>query len=197
MAELYEMLKGLSDIPIALISFVFGLLLWKKRKEWSLLFLLIAVSAVLGAVVHTFDFPRAWNRVIWIVLYIFLYELIRRFAHLMVCYVSGKAERERTPVYILEAVLYAVTLVFMFCVDINDIYVFVVFAAVMLVRVACASVRFRPVPFKAGLLMAVLIFPLALQALEAVIPYAVLIEHIILAASLCIAFVMAREEPRA
>ena len=194
MAQFYEMLKGLSDVPIALISFVFGLLLLKKKKEWSSLFLLIAVSAVLGAVVHTFDFPRAWNRAIWIVLYIFLYELIRRFAHLMVCYVSGKTDKERTPVYILEAVLYAVTLIFMFCVDINDIYVFVVFAAVMLVRVACAFVRFRPVPFKAGLLMAVLIFPLALQALEAVIPYAVLIEHMILAAALFIAYLMAREE---
>lgn len=194
MAQLYEMLKGLSDIPIALIALVFGVLLRKKNKEWSSLFLLITVSAVLGAVVHTFDFPRVWNRVIWIVLYIFLYELIRRFAHLMVCYISGRAERERTLVYILEALLYGVTVVFMFAVSINDIYILVLFALIMLVRVVTSMVKFAPALFKARLLMAVLLFPLVLQALEEVIPYAVLIEHIILAAALCIAFSMAKEE---
>lgn len=194
MTGLYELLKGLSDIPIAIIALIFGILLWKKKKQWASLFLLISVSAVFGAVVHSIDFPRGWNRAIWIVLYIFLYELIRRFAYLMVCYVSGKQSAERSCVYIIEAVLYAVTLVFMFTLDINDIYVFVVFAVIMLIRVLIALIKCRPVPFKARLLMIVLLFPLALQALEAAIPYAVLIEHVILAAALCIAFVMAKEK---
>lgn len=128
-----------------------------------IVFLLITVSAVLGAVVHTFDFPRVWNRSIWIVLYIFLYELIRRFAHLMVCYVSGRAERENPLVYILEALLYVVTPVFMFAVNINDIYVFVVFAVIMLVRVSTSMMKFAPVPSKARFLMAVLLFPLGFR----------------------------------
>lgn len=195
MAGFDEILKGISDVPIAVLALVFGMILRKrKRAEWPDLFLLIAVSAFSGAAVHMFDFPLTANRIIWVFLYVLLFELIRRFALIMTCCISGTGKDERTPVYAAEALLYCVTVAVMFTLDINDILVFVVFAVLMFARVAACFVRYRPSPVRPKVLMLMLSCPLLLQALAPVLPYAVFAEHVLLVFALCFAFVTANGE---
>ena len=190
MTDLAEMLKGLTDIPIALLAGIFGILLHKKEsKKWAFLFFLICVSGILGALVHTFEMPKLLKNVLWIILYVFLFELIRRFAKLVADYVSGKEEKEKIWVYISEIFLYAVTVIWMFAVEkINDIFIFIIFAFIMFVKIVVCLLKCEKVPNKLKLLMIMLFFPIILQALCNVIPYAVVFEHIFLAVALYVAY---------
>ncbi len=188
------MLKGLTDLPIALISLVFALLLAKKTdKQWSILFFFIATGGLLGTVVHTFALSVLLNRLIWVVLYVILFEIVRRFALIMVWCASGEKQKERIPVYATECVVYAVTLIFLFQGSIDSIYVFVVFAALILFRTVVAMLKFRRTPLKVNLFVAGLLVPLLLQAVSDLLPYAVVYEHIAIIIELFVAFLVAKD----
>ncbi len=188
------MLKGLTDLPITLIAFIFAILLVKKTdKQWTILFFLIAVGGLLGTVVHTFALPVLINRLIWIVLYLILLEIVRRFALIMVWCASGEKQKERISVYVAECIMYAVTLILLFRDSIDSIYVFVVFAALIFVKMAVAMLKFRRTTLKVNLFVVGLLVPLLLQAVSDFLPYAVVYEHIAIVVEMFVAFSLARD----
>lgn len=194
MNPIAEAMKGFTDLPIALLALLFGLLLLKKEKrDWGGLFLLVAVSGVMGAAVHIFALPQRTLQLLWLVLYVLLFEDIRRFAKLMVAYISGIAEKERRIVWITEGILYAGAAVLLFARQGRDIYLLVVFMAVMFCRIVMCLVRSGFSPAKATGLMAMLLLPILLQALAAVISFAVVLEHIVLAAAEFVAHSIGKE----
>lgn len=192
MNEITEMLKGLTDIPIALLALVFGIILLKKRiKNWSRLFFLIAVSAVMGTVVHVFTLTPVLYGILWIILYILLFESIRVFTHLMIGYVSGTYEKEKLPVFISEAVLYITAVILLLVPEMYDIYALVVFMMLMMARLIACIVQRKKVPKSIAVLVVLLIVPIALQACAGMIPYAVAAEHMFLLAALSVVFEIA------
>ena len=196
MNEIYESLKGFTDIPIALFALVLGIISAVKfgcKYRWSVLFYIISVSAVFGTVVHAISMKPILLDILWVVLYILLYEAIRRFSHILTDYITGKQSSENRCIVTYEAVLYAVTVVLMFVANVNEIIVFVIFSATMFIRVIVCLFRSKDIPSKAYVLLAVLIFPLLLQAFENLIPYAVVIEHIILLFGMAIAYLICKE----
>lgn len=55
LAPFEEMLKGLTDLPISLLSAVLGcLLLHKKADDWKKIFFLTAAASLMGAILHIF-----------------------------------------------------------------------------------------------------------------------------------------------
>ena len=174
MNEFSEAIKGLTDIPIALLSFVLFLLIRKKgKKQWSRIFLFVAVAGFLGAIVHTFRVSVWQMRLLWIVLYVFLFELVRRFALAATSYISGKSSGEKKLVYGMEAAAYLISVTVLFLFPGYDIYAFVVFAAILFVRVLVCLIKTKNAPKDMWALILFLVLPIALQALADFIPYAV------------------------
>ena len=194
MNPIAEAMKGFTDLPIALLALLFGILqMRKEKKEWGTLFLLIAVSGLMGAAVHIFALPRRALQLLWLVLYVLLFEDIRRFAMLMIAYISGIDGKERRIVWIAEGSLYAGAAVLLFAREGWDIYLLVVFMAFMFCRIVACLVRRGFSPAKATGLMAMLLVPILLQALAAVVSFAVVVEHIVVAAAEFVAHSIGQE----
>ena len=198
MTEIYEALKGFTDIPLAILSLIFGIILVKKRRTgWGILFLTVAVAAVMGTVAHAVAIPTVALNLLWTVLYVFLYEAIRRFGCLTVALITGESRPEPRVIFCAEGILYILTLLWMWLGwPLNDILVLVVFMVMIFVRVTVCIVRTRHVPRSLCLLMGILLIPILLQMFESVIPYAVVAEHTLLALSLCVAFAIALHTPQ-
>ncbi len=186
MNELPEMLKGLTDIPLALAACLFGILLTRRKAggKWAALFFLISVSAVLGTAVHVFAMPQAVWTVVWMILYVLLFEAIRRFGQLMTAYITGQKRQEYRAVRITEIALYLFTVSGMFFLPFNEILVFVFFAVLQFARIMIALIRYPQAPADAKRLPVFVVLPLVIQALSGVIPYAVVMVHILLIAAL-------------
>ena len=189
MGDFEELWKGLSDLPIALLAVVFGcLLLRRKARAWSAIFFLVAVSALFGAAVHSFAIPAPYLTVLWCGLYVLLFELIRSFTHRLTGCITGRRERERRAVRVIEAALYLAAVLCLLLWDGADIYMLVLFAVLMTVRVAICLIRHPGAPRRVKLLMLTLLAALLFQALKTVIPYGVVLGHVMIAVAECVAY---------
>lgn len=195
MNELNEALKGFSDIPISVISFVFFLLLSKKEnRSWKNIFLLVSLSSFIGALVHIINFGNLIKNIIWIVLYVLLFELVRRFSLQFISFIKGKNEREKTIIYVFEIVFYVVAAIGLFFYPKYDILAFVAFSFIVFLKVLICFITIKKVPSDAKLLIILLLFPIVLQIFSRIIPFAVLTEHLIIAAALFIAYKIAKKQ---
>jgi len=189
MSDFEELWKGLSDLPITLLAIVFGcLLLRRQARAWSGMFFLTAVSALFGATVHGIAIPQFCLSVLWCGLYMLLFELIRRFALLITDCITGKREREQRPVLVLEAGLYLAAVLCLFLWKSADIYMLVLFAALLVVRIAFCLIRHPGAPRRVKILMLTLLAALLFQGLKTVIPYGVVLGHVTIAAAECVAY---------
>lgn len=190
-----EISKGLTDLPLMLLALIFGLCLRRKgRAGKAALFFLIAFAAALGAGVHAIALPELWRRAVWCLLYALLFEALRRFARLLLEQIERGAARERRAVWLAEGALYLTAVCALLTGRRWDIYPFVAFAALMLLRVLRCLARHGFRPERAALLIALLPVPLALQALTRVFPLAVTLEHLVLLAALVQVYRIARDD---
>lgn len=193
MSEIYEALKGFTDIPIAVLSLVFGIILSHNEtsKKRAPIFFLLSVSAFAGAAVHILDLKDFYKKLVWIFLYMLLFETVRHFGNFLCEFISND-KNDGHYIYAAESVLYILAVVFMLFVNKFDMIFFILFGALQIIRIALCAFKVKRVPKLAILLFVSLIFPILLQAFESFIPYAVVIEHLILTADLCIVFFMAK-----
>lgn len=193
MNELYEALKGFTDVPLAILSLIFGFLCHSKMKskDWSTLFFCISITAFLGAFVHGVALPTIVAHFIWLFLYPFLFESVRRFGVLF----PSLADKQKIPsshiVLLLEMICYVVALVFLFSIGDYDIYIFAVFAVIVLLLAIVRIIKVPKIPKMVTVFLILVSIPLLLQICESFIPYAVVIEHSFLAVELYLAYRMA------
>jgi len=188
MNDIHEVMKGATDLPIALIALLIGLLLRKKRsKDWGLLFQLVAVSGLLGAAVHMFALPMLGLQLTWMLLYILLFESIRRFSLLMAGYLSKTQIREKTAVYWTEGILFLAAAVTLFLHQGKDIYFLVVFMVIMVTRIIISLFRTGFASKKANALIVIVLVPVVLQAVAELLSAAVVMEHLCIIAGEVIA----------
>ena len=189
MSNFEELWKGLSDLPIALLAIVFGcLLLRRKARAWSAIFFLAAISALFGAAVHSFAIPEPYLSILWCGLYVLLFELIRSFTHRLIGCITGQKERERRIVRVIETALYLAAVLCLFLWKNADIYMLVLFAVLMTVRVVACLLRHPGMPRRVKLLMFTLLAALLFQALKTMIPYGVVLGHVMIAIAECVAY---------
>lgn len=191
MNELYEALKGFTDLPLAILSLIFGILCYKKMKNkaWATLFFIIAVAATLGAVVHGIALPDLAAKMIWVVLYPLLFEAVRRFGVLFGAYLDKENKPLSSILIPLEIALYIGALFALFLNSkLHDILVFAVYAVIVFIIAAVRVVRAMPLPKLVTVFLVLLAFPILLQICESFIPYAVVIEHSILVVEFAIAY---------
>lgn len=91
-------------------------------------------------------------------------------------------------VFILEGVIFSVTVLCLFFAPFNEIYIFVVFMAIMFLRLIVCLVRCKDRPRLAVILLVSVSAPFIAQTLEDVVPYAIVAEHILIAAVMFLAY---------
>lgn len=195
MNELHEALKGFTDLPLAVLSLIFALLLRKNAaaKAWSRLFAFVAGAATLGSIVHGLALSPFWSAVTWTVLHPLLFESVRRFGLVFATFVDKKERRSPPAVFAAEAGFYLFCLALLYTIPPNDIYPFAAFAVLIFVQTTVAIARAPRLPKSATWFLVLLAIPLLLQIGETVIPYAVVIEHLFLALDLYIAYRIAKK----
>lgn len=195
MYEFSEAIKGFSDIPISVIALVLGLFARKREttKGFSLLFILVSFAAFVGALVHIFKVPHIVKTAVWVFLYFVLYECVKRFTFLFVKYIK---KGENTPKFIsfAEYPFYLLSVIFLIFVKDYDMLFFVFFSAVCIITITYILIKEKRIT--RNVLIFILIIPVVVlfQAFSRFIPYAVLFEHIVIAALLFLVYLMAIEK---
>ena len=191
-----EILKGLTDVPLALIALILGILLIRKahvRQEWKYLFCILFPSAVLGVIVHTFSIHGTLYIIIWLVLNVLMFELIRTFAHLMKNYVEKNQEEEKKITYVYEGILLIASEILVFIKPDKSIYLFVIFSVICIIRIFVVMFTEGGISTKITIMMMVFLLALILQALKARFPAGVAIAHLLVCINLFVLYEMALE----
>ena len=191
-ATLAEMYKGLSDLPICLLALIFGIVLSKKYKEektWKVFFFFLACTSALGAVAHVFAFSALAKKVVWTVLYVLLFELLRMLSSLLGRYIK---EEYRYPkvLYLAEVLIFAATLFLLYKESPLDIYVFIIFAALNVLWML-KLVRENGIPLRVALFLVSGVLAGFFQALKTVIPHGVVLGHVMILLAELILFTIA------
>lgn len=180
-----EMLKGLTNIPILLISALCGvILLRKKAAHRSKLFFMISFAALLGTVLHTFVIDKIPFVILWSLLYALLYEVARTFSNMILSVEKGIFLRESKAVFAIEGVMFIASVVLCSIDNYLDIYVFAAFAIALMINLICRIVRSHDFAGKMIPLCIMLVAVLTVQALKDTIPHGVVIVHILIALTL-------------
>lgn len=184
-----ELIKGVSDLPVSLLALVLGYLLRERgQNRWALVFFLAGIGAAMGAFVHAVPLELKVFRTVWLMLYSLLYGTVLLFR------LRVLNEPPKGYLYILGALLWLVTVILLLRGSGWDIYVFALFAAVVLIPV---FFRIFAQPDASPYLKRMLIAAapaLAFQALKAVIPYGVVLGHVCLMVALIFAYCVAAQE---
>ena len=80
-----EIIKGLTDLPLAIIAGVFFILLKKRGagRDWTMLFFYIFIAGLLGCVAHSFTLGKFSHRALWLLLFPVMFELVTVFTELV------------------------------------------------------------------------------------------------------------------
>lgn len=190
-AELY---KGLSNIPISLIAFFFGLKLMKRTSahtEGCRVFMLSAGASVMGVILHCFRIKSPVFEILWIILYILLFEDARLFTELIL-----KTAGEDKPFcgfksLIPEIVLLLASAIWVLFDPEGDIIPLTVFAFICIIRIAAGFIKNRTLPRPVLIMLCVLLAAILALALKNILPGAIVICHFLLAAVLYLLYCIA------
>ena len=174
-----ELYKGLTDLPIALLAIIFGVLLFRKKNECYKVFALLSISAILGAFAHSINLSKVAYIVTWAILYIFLYELVKRASQLICEYLEHEKVCYPKIINISEVILYIASVVFLFMQNDLDIYCLVVFGVVCIVWIV-KVISARTVPSKLWYLLVFAVLALCFQGLKTIIPNGVVLGHVMI-----------------
>lgn len=192
-----ELWKGLTDLPLVIAPLIVFFLLKKKKgvkPEWLHAFLLLAVSAAGGVLVHCFVLPERLRRGLWLILFVVMFELVRSYTHRMVCFIRKREEKEWGAVRLMELVLYLAAAGMTLWIGEHGIYFFVVFCVLLIVRMLVCALHHSDTPRAFWSITGVLALGLLCQALKAVIPFGVVLGHLLVLVALFMVYVLAREE---
>ena len=184
-----ELLKGVSDLPVSLLALVLGYLLRERgQNRWALVFFLAGIGAAMGAFVHAVPLEPEVYRTVWFMLYSLLYGTVLLFR------LRVLNEPPKVSLYVLGALLWLLTIILLLRGSGWDIYVFALFAAVVLIPVFIrVFAQTDASPYLRRMLIAAAL-ALAFQALKAVIPYGVVLGHVCLMVALIFAYCVAAQE---
>jgi len=193
----HELLKGLTDLPLAIAALLLYILADRKhavRREWRWVFLLLSLSAAMGVAAHCFILPQRMNDILWLVLFAVMFELVRAFSHSVVNHLRREDRRELLFVRILELVFYLLADAITLTVHAHGIYSFVFFCALLIVRMFVCALRCSELPRRILRIIGVLFAGLVMQAIKSVFPLGVTIGHLIVLIALIMVYKLACDE---
>lgn len=197
-AILSEAAKGISDLPIAILSFVFFSVLAKdgKKSHWTPVFGLLSIVSLLGAVAHIFEFSYISHNILWSIVYLVM-DITILLTHY--AFVSDATEN-REPVkkhkkmlQIISAIAYPIILVFLWAVPDThlDMIVFVIYAFLMILPIILVSFKKSPIARKLRCIVLMLLITGILQGFKPFQSFSIVVEHIIILFALVITFSIA------
>lgn len=185
----YEALKGFTDVPIALVALAFWILSKRNnRKEWGNFFLLLFLTASLGAVAHAFALPEALWRSIWAVVFAGLFEIVFLFTKLFGRYVNSSINFNEKTFRWLQVVFCLAAIIAVAGFGHKEMLIFVVYSFCCIAFLVRCFIGTSNVPQNATIFVLLLPVLLLMQTFNTVIPYAVDIEHIVLTVMLFVLY---------
>lgn len=189
-----EILKSLTDVPIAIVALVLGIYAGRNRKkEYEYFFLLITAAAIIGTVAHATDLPLGIYRVVWVILYLLLFEIVFRFSSIFCLYIDNSREYPKKQFRILELILFVCASITVVIIDRYDIYFFVIFDVICLTFLIMRMVKAKKLKPKVKIILLLAAIALILQGLTDLIPYVVAVAHIVVAVVLIILYSLSDE----
>ncbi|MCQ2551927.1 MAG: hypothetical protein MJ148_01060 [Clostridia bacterium] len=193
-----ELLTGLTDIPIAILSLIFTILLARKTSrnfDGYMTFALICFSSILGTIAHTTNLTGAAYKWLWAVLFVFLFESIRWGSFLIMSGIDPGVRKHTTKAIIVEAWLYLFALILILTNKPRPYYLYflVAFAVVMVVWTIVLIVKSKKYTKYHIIMLASGAIAALFQALTEVVPYAESIEHIFIMIAMAALYLIAKE----
>lgn len=173
-----ELWKGFSNAPTMLCAILFTVLLivqYKKKNyssKWILLFACLIPASAIGITVHALLLPDTTRRILWVILYVFLYEIISLFHLLMMQYLTN-GEKSGTLFRILRILQIGGVIAssVLACLDNPaDIYIFAVYTLLLFVPVPIYAFRGKTASGKVKILMFILSIALVFQLIKDILP---------------------------
>ena len=171
-----EFLKGITDLPIAIVCVIFSVLLYRKRHGkdricllWALEFLLIGAAGLAGCLSHCFQLSDRFSLILWCILFVMLFELSKGFYILYLEALDrGKfLSREKVIlVSVFEYVCCALSILVLFIRKEYAIFVFAAFGFVLAVLLVLHTKRHEEVFPGLGRLIAVVFLAALAQVLK-------------------------------
>lgn len=194
MNEFYEAIKGFTDIPLALVALVLGILSKRNKKEdWGDLFLLIFMTSIIGTATHTFVLPEILWRALWSVTFAGLFEIDYIFTKLFSNYLNSSVEFNVRRFRYLQLAFCLAAILAVAGFGRKEMMIFVAYSFCCFAHLAKCAFMTSTVHKKAILFISLPLL-LMMQAFNTVIPYAVAIEHIALTMILFVLYSISRNK---
>lgn len=188
-----ELLKGLTDLPLAVAAAVCAVLLMRRTydRRWPTMYGLIAVTALVGGFVHAFKLSYRWRQLLWIGLYFALYIILYLFTRVIDAHLFRRMDRVSIRLTLLCVVCCFVSLALLLNADKlpkdsvknADMIPLVVYAVAMIVRLLASALPRHP-SRRLYETVALLALAAALQIVAAFWPWVVAIQHLLLIGAL-------------
>lgn len=190
MSGIDEALKGFTDIPIALVAFALFLCARKHKKpeDLAVLFLMISLTALVGAVMHIFVFPTAAGRIVRVLMHTLMYDAIFRFIVMFTVYLCDEHNLNVRHLRMLGVFLYICSAAAVLIFEDYDMLFFIAFASVGVVLFIISIVKAKGLRPAAALLFSLLPVLLLLQSFSGRLRFAVVLEHLIITGALFIVY---------
>lgn len=190
MNSIIEAAVGLSDLPIAVLSLIFSILSKKNgKKEWSIVFLFTGICAIIGTVAHTFAFSKFMYKLIWTVLYILLFDTVRRYI-LLFTNLIRKTDNIKKYIITIEISLYLICLFFLYIIEKYDILILILFSALCLCLLFCNIFKYRYINKYLISIFVLISVSVILQILSNKLRILIVAEHLFLFSALFVVYKM-------
>ena len=83
---MYEILKGLTDLPIFIISIIFMILIYRKNKKSKafMAFLILSIASLFGVILHCIKIEETILSICWVIECFILMTLFNKFVFLLI-----------------------------------------------------------------------------------------------------------------
>lgn len=173
---MYETLKGLTDLPIFIISIIFMILIYKKHKKSKafIAFLLLSIASLFGVILHCIKINEPVLSICWVIECFILMILTNKSVFLLIDKDINKIFKVLPIVLLIPIILSRIFIKEL------DIY-FVTLEGLLVISYMITIIIKEKIKFKnKNKIIIVLILVIISQILKDIIKYGVVIGHILI-----------------
>ena len=173
---MYEILKGLTDLPICILSIIFMILIYRKNKKSKSFyaFLFLSIASLGGILLHCFKVTEPFLSICWVIECILLMKVVLMFIFLILNKDIKKIFKILLIILIIPIILSRIFLPRL------DIYFVTVYSSILLIYMLYIMYKEKIKIKNQKKIIIVLILTVISQIIKDLIPYGVVIGHILI-----------------
>ena len=172
---MYEALKGLTDLPIFILSIIFMVLIYKKNKKSKtfIAFLILSIGSLFGVILHCIKIIEPILSICWVIECFILMTIFNMFVFLLINKDIKKVFK------IIPIVLLIPIILSRIFINKLDIYFVILYGVLVLIHMSYIIIK-EKIKFKnKKKIIIILTLTIISQILKDVIKYGVVIGHIL------------------